>query len=88
MLSTAVDERSVIERPHVVGLRLAGPDTPAATLVTATREAGSLAAVVVSVVDVDHLAFSAGTSAALHVAHRPRSVRPIGPCRRRRPSLR
>ena len=49
-----------------------GPDTPAAALVTAMREAGSLAAVVVSVVDVDRL---------------PAAARLLAAARRERPSV-
>jgi excisionase family DNA binding protein len=47
-----------------------GPDTPAASLVAAMREAGSLAAVVVSVVDVDRL------PAAAHLLASAREERP------------
>jgi methanogenic corrinoid protein MtbC1 len=54
-----------------------GPDTPAASLVAAMREAGSLAAVVVSVVDVDRLPAAARLLAAAR-RERPSVTRIVG----------
>jgi len=54
-----------------------GPDTPPASLVAAMREAGPLAAVVVSVVDVDRLPAAARLLAAAR-RERPSVARLVG----------